>query len=255
MPRSDDSTAIYVYGIVPADVEIPAETRGVGDPPSEVSIIGYGDIGAMVSEVPRDRALGGPEDLRAHAQLLDDASEEVPVLPLRFGAVMVDAKSVAEELLEAHHDEFHEALNQLEGHAEYMAKGRYVEEAVIRQVLQGEPKAAELLNRIHGRSEDLTRQDRIALGEFINNAIARRRERDTQRVVETLQSLGFLVNVRPATHELDAFQVACLAETARQDDLEDAIAQLSDEWEGDIKTRLLGPLAPYDFVTTTKAKP
>jgi gas vesicle protein GvpL/GvpF len=255
MPSSDNNTAVYVYGIVPADVELTAEAHGVGDPPSEVSIIACGDIAAMVSEVPRDRALGGPEDLRAHAQLLDDAADQMPVLPLRFGAVMTDADSVAEELLEAHHDEFRDALKQLEGHAEYIAKGRYVEQAVIRAVLEGDPKAAQLLDRIHGRPEDSTRQDRIALGELINNAIARRRERDTQRVAEALQSLGFLVSARPATHELDAFQVACLAETDRQGDLEEAIAQLSDEWQGEVETRLLGPLAPYDFVTTTKAKP
>ena len=247
-------TAVYVYGIVPGDVELTAEARGVGDPPAEVSIIACGDIAAMVSEVPRDRALGGPEDLRAHAELLDDAANQMPVLPLRFGAVMTDTESVANELLEAHHDEFRDALSQLEGHAEYIAKGRYVEESVIREVLGGDPKAAQLLEKIHGQSEDASRQDRIALGEFINNAIARRRERDTQQVADTLQSLGFMVSVRPATHELDAFQVACLAETARQGDLEDAIARLSDEWQGDVETRVLGPLAPYDFVATTRAK-
>ena len=36
----------------------------------------------MISEVDLTAGLGTPEDLRAHAQILDAAAVEVPVLPL-----------------------------------------------------------------------------------------------------------------------------------------------------------------------------
>jgi hypothetical protein len=50
-------------------------------------------------------------------------------LPLDFGTVLTNEHAVAEELLAAHHDEFAEALDQLEGRTEFLVEGRYVEEA------------------------------------------------------------------------------------------------------------------------------
>ena len=252
--KNETATATYVYGIVPARAKLKVEANGVGDPPSVIEVIEEGEIAALISEVPRDRALGSPEDLRAHAQVLDEIAAHSPVLPLRFGAVLANADAVAEELLEAHQDEFRDALNELEGRAQYLAKGRYVEKAIIKEILDEVPKAAQLREKLRGQPEDAGREDRIALGELINNEISRRRDRETKRVAETLQSLDAQVNVRPPTHELDAFQVSCLAEVARQGDLEDALGKLADEWRGYVQVQLLGPLAPYDFVTTNKAK-
>lgn len=68
-----------------------------------------------MSRIATDHPLGTPDDLQAHAHLLDGAAAVAPVLPLRFGAVMTDAESVAEELLREHHDEFRETLEKLEG--------------------------------------------------------------------------------------------------------------------------------------------
>ena len=104
--KERERTAIYVYGVVPADVEVQRNAKGVGDPPAKVDVIREGDIAALVSTVRYDDPLGRPEDLQAHAQLLDGTARVAPVLPLRFGAVMTDAESVADELLRDHHDEF-----------------------------------------------------------------------------------------------------------------------------------------------------
>ncbi|WP_353074129.1 hypothetical protein [Amycolatopsis carbonis] len=39
--------AIYVYGILPGDVEIDDDARGVGDPPAEVTTVHGGPIAAL----------------------------------------------------------------------------------------------------------------------------------------------------------------------------------------------------------------
>ena len=36
---SDQATAIYVYGIVPADVQVEPDAEGIGDPPAPVAVI------------------------------------------------------------------------------------------------------------------------------------------------------------------------------------------------------------------------
>jgi len=43
-----------------------------------------------------------------------------------------------------------------------------------------------------------------------------------------------------------------LAEVERQADLEDLVKRLNKQWRDLISVRLLGPLAPYDFVVAAK---
>jgi hypothetical protein len=138
-PRSRADTAatgpgnergIYVYGILPADIEVAADMPGVGESPGLLRVVRSEGVAALISEVDMSRRLGSPDDLRTHREILDATATEVPVLPLRFGAVLASEAAVAEELLAAHRDEFADALEQLEGRAEFVVKGRYLSAAV-----------------------------------------------------------------------------------------------------------------------------
>jgi hypothetical protein len=247
-----ENTAIYVYGVVPADVEVQKNAKGVGDPPAAVDVIRDGDIAALVSTVPIDNPLGRPEDLQAHARLLDGTAGVAPVLPLQFGAVMTDSESVAEELLRGHHDEFANALESLEGHAEYIIKGRYDEQEFLSQLLSESKEAQQLRDDIQNTPKEASRNSQMALGELIANVIEQQRQAHTRAVVEELDGVAEQMNPREPTHEWDAVQLALLAQVERQADLEEILERLNDEWQGLVTLRLLGPLAPYDFVVTAQ---
>ncbi|MEU6645331.1 GvpL/GvpF family gas vesicle protein [Saccharomonospora sp. NPDC046836] len=249
-PDTERQTACYVYGIVPADVESDSGARGIGDPPRPISVVRHGDIAALVSQIDVDTPLGRPEDLAAHARILDATAVEAPVLPLRFGAVVSDERAVAEELLAQHQDDFVAALGALEGRAEYVLKGRYEEQAILREVLAENEDAVHLREAIRDKPADATRNERIALGELITNVIAAKREADIRMAVGALRELDVTVAVREPTHERDAVHLACLTDVAKQPELERAAGALAERWKGRVEVRLLGPLAPYDFVTT-----
>ncbi|GAA3429937.1 hypothetical protein GCM10018953_71210 [Streptosporangium nondiastaticum] len=240
----------YVYGIVPADVETEPGTLGVAD--GEVTLVRHGEIAALVSDIVLDRPLGRPDDLLAHEQLLDATAAEVPVLPFRFGAVMTGPKEVVKELLAPHHDEFLAALEELEGRAEYVIKGRYVESVIIREVLDEIPEAGRLREEVRGQPEEATWDARIRLGQMIGEAVAAKRDADTQELVEAVAPLCVAVSVREPTHEQDAAHVAVLVDEERQDEFDEALDDLGDRWAGRIDLRLLGPLAPYDFVAAPR---
>lgn len=254
MPERTE-TAVYVYGIVPGDAEVAPGTSGVGDPPGEVRLVRHRDLAAMVSDVPTDAPLGRPEDLVAHEELLDAAVTGLPVLPLRFGAVVADDEAVSSELLEGHHDEFADALRQLEGRAEYVVRGRYVEGAILNEVLAANQEAADLREQLKGTDENATRDQRIRLGEIISDAVSGHREQDTRAVGDALDGQVEASVVREPTHELDAVHVAFLAEIDKEAELERALEKLARDWEGRIELRLLGPLAAYDFVGADQPAP
>lgn len=241
-------SAVYVYGILPGDIKVEPGATGVGDPPGEVRVVRHGDLAALVSDVDVDKPLGRPQDLFAHEELLDSTAAEVPVLPLRFGAVVAGDDAVAEELLQANHDEFATALRQLEGRVEYVLRGRYNEQAMLREVLEEDPQAAELAGQIKGADPDATRELRMELGEIITNAVEAKREEDTRAVGEVLAGHVEASVVRPPTHELDAVYTAFLVKTDAAEGLEQTVRRLADDWEGRVDLTLAGPIAAYDFV-------
>jgi Gas vesicle synthesis protein GvpL/GvpF len=247
---SEQQMGIYVYGILPADIELTSQTQGVGDPPAEVGVVRYDDLAALVSEVGQARRLGSPEDLMAHKELLDACATTVPVLPLRFGAVLESEDAVAEELLQAHYEEFLDALEELDGRTEYVVKGRYVEPAILAEVLSENPRAARLREEIHGADADATRDARIQLGEIVNQAVTAKREEDTRALGDAMAKHCVASVVREPTHELDAVHVAFLVEADAESEMEQTIEDLARDWGERIELRLLGPMAAYDFVGT-----
>jgi len=245
------AAVIYVYGIVPADVQPEEDATGIHDDPIE--IVTHGDIAALVSEIDPDQRLGTPADLQAHARILDGTSHVAPVLPLRFGAVLSDRDAVINELLAEHEDEFTSALDQLEGFAQYMVKGRYVEETIIREIVDDSPKATSLLESIRDQPEELSRDDRMALGEIIGHALEAKRDADTRITLDALSPLTDTVTVREPTHDEDAVQIAILLEVDRQGELEQTVGDLAARWDDRVTLRILGPMAPYDFVVAPTA--
>jgi len=246
--------ATFLYGVVPSDVEPTADAQGVGDPPGQVKVLTHRDIGALTSEVSSQGPLGRPEDLRAYQRLLDGTATVAPVLPVRFGAVLVDEEAVA-DLLAEYHDDFRAALDELDGHVEFTVRGRYEQSVLLAEVLEENPEIQRLQEQVRGRPVEATVALRTRLGEIVNQAVEAKRNADTERVVDTLRPVADRVLVRPATHETDAANVAVLVESARRDELEGAVRRLAEDWSDRATLRVLGPLAPYDFVAPLRLEP
>jgi Gas vesicle synthesis protein GvpL/GvpF len=239
-------TGYYVYGILPGDVELTEEIKGVGD--RQVTLVHDGELAALVSEVELLGPLGTAEDLRAHKEILDSVAAGAPVLPLRFGAVVASEDAVVSELLEPYRDEFAAALGELEGRTQYVIKGQYAESAILEEILSEDSEAAQLREQIRGQDADATREERIRLGEIIGNAVAAKREEDTQQLLSAVEDHAVASVVRDPTDELEAVNVAFLVDEDKADELEQEADDLGADWEGRVELRILGPMAPYDFV-------
>ena len=241
-------TGLFIYGIVPSDVEPTPDAAGVGDPPGEVAAIRQGGLAALVSEVGLEQPMGRPADLTAYQTLLDGTAAVAPVLPVRFGTVVTGPDAV-KDLLEAHQDQFVGALDEFEDRLQYTVHGRYHEQELIAQVLRDHPDAGELARQVHGQPEEVTREQRIRLGEMITQAVELRRETENQQLIEALSPLSVANVPRPPSHELDAVHVAFLVGTDDEEQFVKAVEDFAEQRQDLIRMRLLGPLAPYDFVS------
>jgi hypothetical protein len=247
--------AVYVYGIVPGDVEFEEQPTGVGNPPSPVRLVRHRDIAALVSDVDVSGPLGTPEDLLTHEELLDASAAVAPVLPMRFGAVVANEDAVTTELIEPHYQEFAATLQELEGHQEFIVKGRYVENAILQEILSEDPQAAALAVQTRGTDPITGRDQQIELGEVINERLADKRAQDTQVLDDALAGQVTASVVRPPTDELDAVHAAFLTRASDSGQLVSAVQELAADWDGRVELRILGPVAAYDFVGVTGPMP
>lgn len=238
----------YVYGVVPATVALPQRLSGVGDPPGTVHLVRYGGVAAVVSKLYPDRPIGTRQDLLAHERVLDTLITATAVLPMRFGAVLTDADAVTSDFLEPYHEPFRETLAEFAGHRQFTVRGRYEQDVVLREVLDEEPEAVRLRDALRDLPDDAGYYDRIRLGEIVFQALQRRREADSQVLVTTLAPHAAAVRVREPAGDDGAVDAAFLVDDEHLSRFEQALEQLGHQWVGRIRLRMLGPLAPYDFV-------
>jgi hypothetical protein len=246
-PRSAaEARACYVYGIVGEDVGLPEDLDGISG--EEVSLVRHGDLAGVVSEIAPGQALGTREDLLAHESVVEALAAETTVLPLRFGSVVTTADALVEEMLIPYSDWFRTVLDDLAGTHEFAVVGVYVEDTVLREVIQEEPEAAQLRERIRELPEDAAYYDRIRLGELIVKALDEKRQVDTQTLVRALEPLSEATSMRTPTGEDTAADAAFLVSDRDLPAFEEAVDELGERWAGRVRLRMIGPLAPYDFV-------
>jgi Gas vesicle synthesis protein GvpL/GvpF len=240
-------TATYVYALAPADVELPSDLHGLGT--GTVQAVTHGELAALVGEVPTDKPLGTRDDVMAHEQVVDTVAAGATVLPMRFGAVLTSPEAVVEELLAPNHDQFVSLLTELEGRVQYTVRGRYDQDAVLPEVVAGNPEIKQLRESIQGKSEDASYYERIRLGELVVAELQARRESDAAVVHERLVPLAVAAAVHDPGAPDDVLNTGFLVEREKSQEFEKAVEDLSAELTDKIELRMLGPLAPYDFVT------
>lgn len=236
----------YVYGIVPADTRLPEGLTGTSG--GEVFLVREGEVAAAVSEFLPSGPLGERDDLLAHEGVVASLAEETTVLPLRFGAVVTTADAVVEEMLAPYHDWFVSVLDDLVGKHEFVVVGRYAEETVLREVLREQPEVRRLQQSTRDLPEDAAYYDRIRLGELIVQTLEEKRRADTDVLMETLSPYALAMSPREPRDEDTAADVAFLVADEDRARFEREVDDLGGRWSGRIGMRLLGPLAPYDFV-------
>ncbi|GAA0321249.1 GvpL/GvpF family gas vesicle protein [Actinoallomurus spadix] len=240
-------TVQYVYGVTDAGAEIPGQLKGIDG--QEVSLVTHGRCAALVSDLAADRPLGTRDDLMAHQGVLQAIVEAGgTVLPFRFGGALTDRDAVVEELLSPHEDTFVEQLEPLRGQVEVRIKARYVEDAVLREMVQEEPEIAELNQRVRELPEDAAYYDRVRLGELIAQAFTRRRENDGQGLLDALAPRATAVAQHELSREDDVLDAGFLIDRKEREEFEKIVDQVGKEIDGRIHLRVAGPLPPYDFV-------
>lgn len=216
----------------------PSATEAV-DAPVFRSVAAGGLVG-VASETEETEALPTRANLLHHTHVLEHVGAHVTVLPMRFGVVVPDLDALVADFLEPDGERLRAALERIEGHVELRLRGRYEEARVIREVLDSDPRAAQLRGR---RGTDA----KMELGERIVRGIARQREHDTARVSAALGPHATALTSSTTAEPLDAFSISFLVADPQRADFEAAVDELGQALAPLLRLELVGPIPPFSF--------
>jgi hypothetical protein len=238
-------TGYYVYAVVPADATVPGLV-GLDDEP--VDYVALDDLTAAVSRMALDRPPGRRAELLAHARVVDALAEAGAVVPVQFGSVLEDDESVVLELLEGDRDRYAELLERLGGMAQLNLRASYVSEQVLAEVVREDPVVAELRRRTRHLPEGAVHPDLVRLGEAVAGAMETKRRDDAAMLLDFVAPFADDQVVRPGRDLDQVVDLALLVARDRVDAAEEALEELAAELHERIRLRLVGPVAPYEFV-------
>jgi hypothetical protein len=251
-PPAPSDGEVYLYGFVrwpvPAQLSRALGT-GVGEPPRPVRLARSGDLAALVSDVAADElsdrgVRGMRRDMKAHSLLLNSLATKTTVLPVRFGVVLKDERSLIERVLAPRRATLSQYLNQLEGAAEVTLRVSYVEPQILREVVAENPELAGASKR---RGLSASPESQIELGRRVALAIQEVREVDARQLLKHLEAASKDVRVSQPLSDLMVLNAAFLVDRSRLDRFDRTLEELSKEAGGRMTFDCVGPLPPFSF--------
>ncbi len=234
----------YVYALVPSTMPTPT-LRGLDD--VEVELIGDGSVVAAVSTLALERPPGRRAELEAHTRVVDSLAEQGPVVPVRFGSVVEHDSAAVEELLADQGPAAMTTLAHVDGKAQVNLRVSYVEERVLAEVVQDDPRVAELRRRTRGLPEGAVHPDLVELGERVATAMEHKRAADADEVMAALTEHQVDVAERAGGGLDHVIDVAVLVARDQLDTLLETLEEHAERTHERLRWRLVGPVAPYDF--------
>src|SRR6185437_8210697 len=115
-----------------------------------------------------------------------------------------------------------EQLGELRGAVELHLRATYDEQALMREVVEGDRRIAALSRELRVQSSDATYYAQIELGERVAQAVDVASARDREAILEALEPMCLAMSVSEPEHEQVACDAAFLVERARVEEFDGA---------------------------------
>jgi hypothetical protein len=228
----------YLFGVAGSRVDLGQDGTVAGRPARSVEA---GGLTAIVADLPHGDFKPRPEDLLAHASLLESIAATVDVLPMRFG-VILPSEDAVRRFLERSSGPLLGSLEELAGLVEVQVKIDYEPERVLREIAEGDARIARLNRKTQAGG---TYRDKVRLGELVADALHRRRHEHAGRVVSRLGEFAVRSEPGPVTGEYTMLNHSFLVPRRALEAFDAALGAVDGEG---IRIRAVGPMPPYSFV-------
>jgi hypothetical protein len=209
--------SIYIYGIVDGRIKENLDVRGIGTRDNEVFNIPYKDVTAIVSNTPFEEYDPNEENTLAHERVIQAVlSRNLTIAPMRF-CTIVGSRDDAIKLLNSGYFAFKRNLLRIKNKVELDIKAFLEIEKLKEEVGEG--------NELIEKSKEMAAQ----LNEIIKNL-------SEEDVLEEQITEDMILNS------------SILIYKQKVKELYDKIGEFDKKFTNQLKIRISGPTAPYNFV-------
>lgn len=243
-------TGCLIYGVVRSDsAPVPDDLSGVDSAP--VRLVVHQRVAAAVGVIQLDRPPGRRADLLAYSSVLDFLAASGAVAPVQFGSILADEESVVQDLLAPSEQQFAELLDELSGRAQFNLGAAYHDGVALAEIVATDPDVAGLREQTRDLPEDTAYGDRVRLGELVAHRMEDKRAADVDMLLNAILPFTAAHNVRIGSGVDRVADVAFLVDDDHRERFEQQLEDLAETVHERIGLRLMGPMAPYDFVGGT----
>jgi hypothetical protein len=220
----------------------------VGEPTIEVRTVEYDDLAAVVSDASATFYDITRDNLMAHQRVVEESMSRSDVLPVAFGTVAQSDQDVREKLLRREHDELQERLDYVQGRVELGLKVLWNRDRLFSEIVAEREDLRNLRDLVASRPSDSAYFERIQLGELTGAAIADKRDREAEAILEELRPLAVDLALNRLLTDMMILNASFLVDRDRIEAFDAQVQGLGNVHAERLVFQYVGPLPPYSFI-------
>jgi len=248
MPKPEIHNGKYVYCITNTERTLQFSNLGIGERGDPIHTIDFMGMSAIVSDTPIMDYDESRRNMMAHTLVLEEVMRQCPILPVRFGTVAPSAEAVLEQALKRRYGELISTFEEVNDRVELGVKAFWFEGVIFQEIVEQNPAIRSLRDSLKTRQAEETYYERIKLGELIEAAMERKRDDDSEKILEKLRPLVYKSRANKVIMDKMVLNAAFLVDKVHEPDFDLAIEKLDAEMQNRVMFKYVGPVPPYNFV-------
>jgi len=248
----------YIYGIVPFNGESTFGPIGLGIGSREVYTVTHRGLGCVISDYQGKefQAMAKEELMRSlmtHQAVIETIMKRYPVLPVKFGTLLVGSENVRHFLEQGYH-QLKTALQLIRDKVEVEIAATWDLGKVLQEI-GSEEEIIRLKEQVLDKPVEETLEQRIQVGKRVKELLDQRRDSYRSRMIGFLKDMALDVQPNALLSDEMVLNVAFLIDRTREEDFVCRVEELDVLLHGEIVFRIIDPLPPYSFSTIEIASP
>lgn len=235
-------TGKYLYCIIKG--KVPKDRFDLdGLEGNAVHVINQGNLSCLVSDTSCDHYPLWREHITAHQKPIEEAMKHYDVLPFSFSNIANTENQVKEKILKERKGELEELFQKFKGTTEVGLKACWPDmQLIFQEVAEKSPE----LQRFKKGSR-LTYQQKIAVGEFVEKLLDKKRKEEAQNMIKAVSDLAEDFKESELIGENMILNAAFLIKKGRENEFARRVGILADSFPS-TKLSCSGPFPLYNFV-------
>ena len=238
------SVGNYLYGFTDSRFIPDASLRGLADAP--VRVVGFRDVGAIVSNHPVQRLIPRRANLEPHHRILRHMSTRAPLVPAAFGHISESEQDIV-DVLKENYEEIREEINRLAEKAEIGLKLCWAVDNIFEYFVRTHSDLRILRDRVFS-SSDPSFDDKLKVGSLFEACRNGDRERLSSILLKNLQPVTCDYMSKPTREETTVCDYSFLIECSRANEFVVALKNTAALFDSNFTVHSSGPWPPYSFV-------